>query len=92
MSKTFCVFTNGTLVGEYKVETAEAAINAYAKEELSVSEVDTQKLLSAVQKEAGVAVLQDGYGRGIALVDGVSYQNYQVLAEAFGLSIEDFYV
>ena len=90
MGKTFCVLASGDLVDEYKVETVEAAINAYIKEqELSVFEVDTQKLLAAV-KTAGVSVLQDG--RGIAVVDGVSYQNYQVLAKTFGLSIEAFFV
>ena len=91
MGKTFCVFTNGTLFDEYGVKTPEAAINAYMEEqELSVYEVDIQKLLDAVQASAGVPVLQDG--RGIAVVDGVSYQNYQVLAKTFGLSIEAFLV
>ena len=91
MGKTFCVFTNGALVDEYKVKTSEAAINAYMEEvELSVFEVDIQKLLAAVQQSAGVSVLQDG--RGVAVVDGVSYQNYQVLAKTFGLSIEAFFI
>ena len=90
MGKTFCVFTNGTLFDEYKVKTSEAAINAYMEEvELSVFEVDIQKLLAALTA-AGVSVLQDG--RGVAVVDGVSYQNYQILAKTFGLSIEAFLV
>ena len=89
MGKTFCVFTNGVLFDEYKVKTSEAAITAFVEEELSVFEVDTQKLLAAVQA-AGVSVLQDG--RGVAVVDGVSYQNYQILAKTFGLSIEAFFV
>ena len=90
MGKTFCVFTNGALFDEYKVKTSEAAINAYMEEvELSVFEVDTQKLLAAVQA-VGVSVLHDG--RGVAVVDGVSYQNYQVLAKTFGLSIEAFFI
>ena len=91
MGKTFCVFTNGNLFDEYKVKTSEAAINAYMEEvELSVFEVDIQKLLAAVQAAAGVPVLQDG--RGVAVVEGVSYQNYQALARTFGLSIETFLV
>ena len=91
MGKTFCIFTNGDLFDEYNVKTSDEAVIAYMDEvELSVFEVDTQKLLAAVQVAAGAAVLQDG--RGVAVVDGVSFQNYQILAKTFGLSIEAFIV
>ena len=91
MGKTFCIFTNGDLFDEYNVKTSDEAVIAYMDEvELSVFEVDTKKLLAAVQIAAGVEVLQDG--RGVAVVNGVSFQNYQILAKTFGLSIEAFIV
>ena len=91
MGKTFCIFTNGDLFDEYNVKTSDEAVAAYMDEvELSVFEVDTKKLLAAVQIAAGVEVLQDG--RGVAVVNGVSFQNYQILAKTFGLSIEAFIV
>ena len=109
--KTFDVEANGTLMGEYKGETAANAIDAYAreagyqsfshmaqevgatKEELAINLIDSAKLVEAVEKTAGLAVLQDAYyGQGVALVDSVSYTTHRELAEAFGLSINDFFV
>ena len=97
--KTFDVEANGTPMGEYNGETAANAIDAYAREagyhnfshmaqevgateeELAINEIDSAKLVEAVEKAAGTA-----------LVDSVSYTTHRELAEAFGLSIDDFFV
>lgn len=59
-------------------------------DELDVFEIDTEKLVSAVESAAGESVFQDSYGEGIALVKGVSYKNHRDLADAFNLDIDDF--
>lgn len=114
--KTFDIDANGTPMGEYKGETLEEAIDAYAsdagysdfddmaqevgatKEELAINEIDSEKLVEAVEKASGVSVFQDtpvlqdkGEYDGVALVDGVRYRTYRELAEAFGLSVDDFF-
>lgn len=61
------------------------------REEVEAFEIDTDKLVSAVESAAGEAVFQDSYGNGIALVKGESYTTYRELADAFGLDIDNFH-
>mgnify|MGYP002364610634 CR=1 FL=1 len=114
--KTFDIDANGTPMGEYKGETLEEAIDAYAsdagysdfddmaqevgatKEELAINEIDSEKLVEAVEKASGFSVCQDtpvlqdkDEYDGVVLVDGVRYRTYRELAEAFGLSVDDFF-
>lgn len=110
MTKTFEIAANGNLMGEYKGDTADAAIDAYAsdagyddfadllarvegssRDELDVFEIDTEKLLSAVENAAGESVFQDSYGSGVALVKSTSYATYRELADAFELDIDQFH-
>ena len=60
-------------------------------DEVEVCEIETDKLCDAVSEAAGEAVFQDSYGNGIAVVAGQSYATHRELAEAFGLSLSDFY-
>lgn len=60
-------------------------------DELDVFEIDTDKLVSAVESAAGESVFQDSYGSGVAMVKNVSYNNYHDLAEAFDLDIDNFH-
>ena len=109
MRKTFEISANGTLMGDYKGDSSDAAIDAYArdagyddfadllacvdgssKDELDVFEIDTDKLVSAIEAAAGESVFQDSYGSGIALIKGASYATYRGLAEAYKLDFEKF--
>ena len=67
-----------------------ASIEGSSKDELFVFEIDTDKLVSAVETAAGESVFQDSYGSGVALVKGASYATYRELAEAFELDIDQF--
>jgi len=58
--------------------------------EIDIFEIDTDKLVSAVEDIAGEAVFQDSYGDGIALVKGQSYMTYRDLAAAFDLDLDNF--
>ena len=60
--------------------------------ELSVSEIDVEKLVVAVEAAADATVFQDAYGDGIALVKNESYATHRELAGAFGLDIDNFHV
>ena len=115
--KTFDIDANGTPMGEYKGETLEEALDAYAsdagysdfddmakevgatKEELAINVIDSAKLVEAVEQAAGVSVHQDTavlYDKdeydGIFILDCVRYRSCRELAEAFGLSVDDFFV
>jgi hypothetical protein len=61
------------------------------REEVEAFEIDTDKLVAAVESAAGEAVFEDSYGDGIALVKGESYTTHRELADAFGLDIDDFH-
>ncbi len=61
------------------------------REEVEAFEIDTDKLVAAVESAAGEAVFEDSYGNGIALVKGNSYATYRELADAFGLDINNFH-
>lgn len=61
------------------------------REEVDVCEIDMDKLCDAVAHAAGQAVFQDSYGNGVALVAGQSYATHREMAEAFGLSLGDYY-
>ena len=95
----------GDMVGEYSGDTAEDALDAYAQEagfdcyadlfeqygEVdAVWRIDTDRLVLAVSDALKTAVFQDSYGRGVALVDGVSVTDYAELARMGGFDITEF--
>ena len=65
------------------------------KEELAINEIDSAKLVEAIEKTAGVSVQLD---TAVLYVkdecDGifVRYRSCRELAEDFGLSVDDFFV
>lgn len=63
-----------------------------SRDDLSIFEINTDKLISAITAATGETVFQDSYGDGVALVQGISYATYTDLAEAFGFEIDNFYV
>ena len=66
-------------------------VEGSSRSELDIFEIDTDRLVAAVEAAAGESVFQDSYGNGIALVRGESYSTYLELADAFGLNIEQFH-
>ena len=66
-------------------------VEGSSRSELDVFEIDTDRLVSAVEAAAGESVFQDSYGRGVALVKGESYATYRELADAFDLDIDQFH-
>ena len=66
-------------------------VEGSSRGELEVFEIDTDKLVSAVETAAGEPVFQDSYGNGVALVKNVSYATYRELADKFGLDIDNFH-
>lgn len=66
-------------------------VEGSSRSELDVFEIDTDRLVSAVEAAAGESVFQDSYGNGIALVKGESYSTYHELADAFALDIDQFH-
>lgn len=54
------------------------------REELEVFEIDTEKLVNAVEEVAGESVFQDNYGRGIALVKGGVKGKYKIWCDDCG--------
>lgn len=67
-----------------------ANVPGSTRDEIEAFELDTDKLIAAVEEKAGEPVFQDSYGDGIAWVKGDSYATYRALAEAFGLNINRF--
>ena len=101
----FNVSANDCDMGEFSASDAESALDSYAKEagypsyaalikeygdDATATEIDTDALCAAVEKQTGHAVFQDSYGNGVALVNGISYENYQQLARAIGKNSWDF--
>ena len=92
-------------MGEYVAEDQAAALNAYAKDagyasyadvcaefgdDATATEINTDALCQAVEKETGHAVFQDAYGNGVALVNGTSYATHQELANSINKNVWDF--
>lgn len=102
---TFQIDANGTDMGEFHGETAQDALDSYAREagytdyadvveqfgdDATATQIDTEALTSAVEEATGHAVFQDSYGNGVALVNGVSYATHQELAQSIGKNAWDF--
>ena len=66
-------------------------VEGSSRSELDLFEIDTDRLVAAVEAAAGESVFQDSYGKGIAQVQGESYSSYCELADAFDLDIEQFH-
>lgn len=102
---TFLVVANGSMMGEYHAESAADALDAYARDasyadyadvvsqfgdEATARRIDDGALCVSVAKVTGHLVYQDGYGGGVALIDGVSYPDYESVARLIGRDITDF--
>jgi hypothetical protein len=58
--------------------------------DIEVLEIDTAAIVAAVEAVSKGPVMQDSYGGGVALVDGISYASYDDLAAAIGKRCWDF--
>lgn len=102
---TFNISANDTNFGEYNGATAAEALDAYARDagyadyadvvkqfgdDAIATEIDTDALCTAAGNFFKSAVFQDSYGSGVALIDGMSFDNYTQLAEAIGKRVWDF--
>jgi hypothetical protein len=58
--------------------------------EIEVLKIDTDAIVAAVEAISKGPVMQDSYGGGVALVDGISYSNYDDLAAVVGKRCWDF--
>ena len=54
-------------------------------------QIDTDALRNSVTQATGHNVFQDGYGNGVALVDGESYATHKDLADSIGRHIAEFF-
>ena len=101
----FQITANDTDMGEYTADSAAEALDAYARDagysdysevvaqfgdDAVAVEIDTDAICAAVEQSTGKTVFQDGYGAGVALVDGVSYATYNDLAALAGKSAAHF--
>ena len=101
----FQISANDTDMGEYRADSAEQALEAYAKDagyasyadaaeqfgdDAEAFEIDTEALCAAVETATGHSVFQDSYGNGVALVDGKSYATHKDLAQSIGRDISEF--
>lgn len=101
----FQISANDTDMGEYHADSAEQALNAYARDagykdyadvaaqvgdDATARQIDADALCDAVTQATGYAVFQDSYGSGVALVDGKSYATHQDLAASIGRDIAEF--
>lgn len=101
----FNITANDTDMGEYTADSAAEALDKYAQDagytdyadvsaqfgdDATATEIDTDALCQAVEKNTGFAVFQDAYGNGVALVNGVSYATYQDLAISIDKNALDF--
>jgi hypothetical protein len=101
----FQISANDVDMGEYRADNAAAALDAYAKEagypdykqlaaevgdDATAVQIDTDALCQAVERMTGRTVVQDSYGRGVALVNDVSYATHQELAQSIGKNCWDF--
>lgn len=66
-------------------------VDGSSRDELGVFQIDTDKLLAAVESAAGVSVFQDSYGDGVAVVNQTSYPTYRDLSAAFDIDIDAFH-
>lgn len=102
----YLITSNDVNLGEYQAETAQAAIDACARDAGYTSEadviaqfgrsgaqaleIDVDALCKAAGDYFGAAVFQDAYGSGIALIDGMTFDNYTQLAEAIKRRVWEF--
>lgn len=102
----FQISANDTDMGEYHADTADQALNAYARDagyrdyadvvaqfgdDATARRIDTDALCDSVTQSTGHEVFQDSYGSGVALVDGKSYATYKDLADSIGRDISEFF-
>lgn len=102
----FQISANDTDMGEYHADSAEQALNAYARDagykdyadavaqfgdDAEAHQIDVDALCDAVTQATGHNVFQDSYGNGIALVDGKSYATHQEMAASIGRDITEFF-
>ncbi len=103
----FQISANDNNLGEYRGETAAEALDAYARDagyrdyadvaaqfgdDASALQIDVGALTKAAGEYFNAAVFQDAYGSGVAVIDGMSFDNYTQLAEAIGRRVWDFKV
>ena len=102
----FQISANDTDMGEYHADSAEQALNAYARDagykdyadvaaqvgdDATARQIDTDALCNSVTQATGHDVSQDSYGHGVALVNGKSYATHQELAASIGRDIAEFF-
>lgn len=102
----FQISANDTDMGEYHADSAEQALNAYARDagykdyadvveqfgdDATAHQIDSDALCDAVTQATGHDVFQDSYGNGVALVNGKSYATHQELAASIGRDIAEFF-
>ena len=101
----FQISANDTDMGEYRGDSAEQALDRYAKEagyasyeevvkqfgdDAVAREIDADGLCKAVEAATGLSVFLDSYGNGVALVDGKSYATHAALAASIGRDLREF--
>ncbi len=92
---TFSISANDTDMGEYKADTAEQALDKYARDagykdyadaaaqvgdDATAREIDVDALCNAVTAKTGFMVFQDSYGNGLG-VASVNDKSYTSYAE-----------
>lgn len=101
---TYMIEAGDVRMGEYRAESMAEALEKYADDagfesyddlvnrygSASIYRIDSEALTSAVAESLGVAIFQDSYGDGVALVRGESVATYAELAEMAGLDIDKF--
>lgn len=92
---TFSISANDTDMGEYKADTAEQALDKYARDagykdyadaaaqvgdDATAHKIDVDALCNAVTAKTGFAVFQDSYGNGLG-VASVNDKSYATYAD-----------
>jgi hypothetical protein len=88
--ENFGTYTARTAAMAIKCWKDESGYHATPDEDIEAVEIDENALIEAVQNETGVAVFQDPYGGGVALVNNKSYATLEDLAKSIGKELMDF--
>ena len=102
----FQISANDSDMGEYRADSAEQALDAYAIDAgykdyadvvaqvgdgATARRIDIEALCDAVTQATVRAVFLDSYGNGVAQVGGDSFATHSDLAASIGRDISEFF-